>query len=64
MKELTPLHLRCTFGGCPGIYEADDKNFVIIGKELTPEQKREIGERIGEGEYAIVIRREYLKGLE
>jgi hypothetical protein len=64
MREITPKKLRCAFGSCPGVFEVDEENLLIIGKELPPELKEKIQSRVGEGEYAIVIPREFFSELK
>lgn len=65
MKEITPEYLRCALGSCPAVFEADKDHLVIIGStKLTPEQKKEIQSRVGEDEFAIIIRREFFKELK
>jgi hypothetical protein len=64
MREITAKKLRCSFGACPGVFELDKDNLVIIGTELTDELKEKIQSRVGSGEHAIVIRREFLQDLE
>ena len=64
MRELTPKRLQCAFGTCPGVFEVDEENLLIVGKELTPELKEKIQSRVGDGEYAIVIRKEFFSELK
>ena len=63
MKEITPAHLRCAIGSCPGVYEIDGGDLVIVGKKLSAELKQKIEERVGEDEYAIVIKRDFFENL-
>lgn len=64
MREITPKKLRCAWGSCPGVFEIDDENLLIVGKELTPELKEQIGSRVGKGEYAIIIKKVFFSELK
>jgi hypothetical protein len=64
MREITPKRLFCAVGTCPSVFEVDEHNVVIVGQKLTPEMKKKIGYKIGENEYAILIRKEYIREVE
>ncbi len=52
MKEITPVHLRCAWGSCPGVYDMEDGNLRIVGTcEETGEER------------AIIIKREFFDGI-
>ena len=60
MKNITPQHLRCTFGACPSVFRMEDGNLLIIGKKPSAELADEIRSRIGPGEQAVIIAPAYL----
>lgn len=64
MKEITPKHLRCAIGSCPGVYEIDDGNLLIIGKNITTELDEKIQSKIGKDEFAVLINREFFSELQ
>jgi hypothetical protein len=56
-KELTPPHLRCSWGGCPAIYALTDGDLLIIGKILSTDLFVEIAPLIGnEGSMYLTYR--------
>jgi hypothetical protein len=63
LEEITPSHLRCGIASCPGVYATDNDDLVVIGKRLSEGLAAQIGHRVGEDEYAIVIGREFFQNL-
>jgi hypothetical protein len=63
MEDLTPDHLRCSFGGCPGVYRLNDGDLLIIGKVLPPELMSEMEGRVGPDEFAVKISPDYFGSL-
>lgn len=59
MKDVTPKSLRCTFGGCPAIYEQQDGH-IVIGKVMK-EIPEEVAQRIGPDEFAVWVPRGLVK---
>lgn len=66
MREITPKQLQCGLGLCPSLFELDDGRIVVIGKVPAIDQPlpKEIRDRVGHDETAVVIPHEYLKGLQ
>jgi hypothetical protein len=62
-RELTPSHLRCTFGYCKAVYELEDDTLLIVGKIPPDEILAEIKHRIANDEFAISIPKEYFVNL-
>jgi hypothetical protein len=63
LTEITPAHLRCTFGGCPAVFESNSEELVIIGKKADLALMQKLEGRIADDEYAIVIRREFFENI-
>jgi hypothetical protein len=63
IKEITPAHLRCTFGGCPAVFESNPEEVIIVGKKADLDIMRKLEGRVAEDEYVVVIRREFLENL-
>ena len=61
--EITPHHLRCAFGSCPGVYELEDGNLLIIGKKTSDSLHKEIKNKIGSDEFAVVINPDFFQNL-
>jgi len=61
LKDMTPEHLRCTYGPCESVYDAGE-DFVIIGKALTDDQLEQISGKVGHDEYAVRISKAYFQG--
>jgi hypothetical protein len=59
-KELTPLHLRCTFGACPQVHLLDDGNILIIGKKPDSDLAHEVGSKVAADENVVIISPEFL----
>jgi hypothetical protein len=64
MKERTPKHLRCTIGACPGVYEVEGGNLLVIGKKITSELKDKIKSKVGDDEFAVLISRDFFVELQ
>ena len=66
MREITPKRLQCGVGLCPALFELDDGRIVVIGKVPSADRPlpREISDKVGEDESAVVIPPEYLKELQ
>jgi hypothetical protein len=64
VKDITPKHLRCTFGTCPAVGTFEDgKKLLIVGKKPDPAYLETLAGRIGEDEQAIVIDAEYFANV-
>jgi hypothetical protein len=66
MKDITPKHLRCSFGpSCPAVHRLQDGRLLIIGKLADQELFSELNRagKLGQGEWPIVISAEYFPGL-
>jgi hypothetical protein len=58
MKDKTPLHLRCEWGGCPAILEQED-GYLIIGKRvLVPDESKH---RVGDDETVVWVPKSLVK---
>ena len=64
MKEITPKHLRCTIGACPGVFEVEGNDLIVIGKKISSALNEEIGSRVGEDEFAVRISRDFFSELQ
>ncbi len=61
LRERTPKHLLCGVAMCPAIFESDRDTFVLIGRNLKPEElDGDLVGRIGADEIAIEVPRELL----
>ena len=63
VEEATPAHLRCSYGGCPGLFKLSDGDLLVIGKALSAELLDQIRERVADDEFAIKISSEYFRNL-
>jgi hypothetical protein len=63
LTEVTPRHMRCHIGKCPAVFSAQDGKIVIIGKKATDKILNEIGDKIGDDEFCVVVDRELIKDL-
>jgi hypothetical protein len=63
-KEITPQHLRCGLGQCPGVFEHGRDELIIVGQLLEGNLKGQLAKRVGPGECAIRISRAMFAGLE
>jgi len=48
-RDLTPERLRCTFGGCPAVFEEEDGTITVIGRRVS----RDYHGQIDSGEEAV-----------
>lgn len=68
LKDRTPASMRCGIGhcpgvyqecdvvaSCPGVYENEAGDYVIVGKRPTQETLDELQEKIGEDEWAVMV---------
>jgi hypothetical protein len=60
-KDLTPEHLRCCLGTCPGVYEIDADTVLVVARIATPDELGNIP--VGDDEVAGVIRKEFFGRL-
>ena len=61
LKDLTPAHLKCGLGQCPGVYEErGGSHLQIIGR--VPEESEIVG-RVGPGEALIRVDRALLANV-
>jgi hypothetical protein len=63
IKEITPHHLRCAYGACPGVYTLESGNLLIVGKRLSADLAAQIRDRVGEDEYAVELSPEFFNGI-
>jgi hypothetical protein len=61
LRNITPSHLRCSFGGCPAVFEDGPAHLVIVGTVVTSEP--DLSGKVGPDECAIRISREMFAGL-
>lgn len=61
--EITPAHLQCGPGSCPGVYTLSDGNLLIIGKKPAEALSRRIEGRVAADEFAIVLSPDYFQKL-
>lgn len=64
INELTPTHLRCSWGGCPSVFALSDGQILIIGKKPSPDIYSQVQEKVADDEFAIVINRDLLKNIK
>jgi hypothetical protein len=62
MKDITPEHLRCCLGTCPGVYEIDADTVLVVARIATPDEIGEIP--VGDNEVAGVIRKAFFASLK
>lgn len=62
-EEITPSHLRCSYGGCPGVFKLSDGDLLIIGKAIPAELLKQIEGRIAGDEIAVKLSPEFFKAL-
>ena len=63
-KEITPSHLRCSIGGCPGVFTLSDGDLLIIGKALSPDLLEQVAGRVASDEIALKLSPEFFKALK
>lgn len=62
-NEITPRHLRCSMGGCPGVFTLSDGDLLIIGKALSPDLLEQVAGRVASDEIALKLSSEFFKAL-
>ena len=63
--EKTPANLFCWVAACPSLFETDRGTYIIVGKELMPEEiTQKIKDKIGEGEICIEVPKELITKLK
>lgn len=56
IEDVTPMHLRCGVGACPGIFRTDRDTFLVVGPPLSRDQvKTLLPERVSSNEMVIEI---------
>jgi hypothetical protein len=56
MKNLTPQHLRCEWGGCPSVHELEDgRRYIIVGQTAGLVADDELVAKPGPDETAVII---------
>jgi hypothetical protein len=63
MKNLTPQHLRCEWGGCPSVHELEDGRLLIVGEMQFDWWAREKGGNPGQNEMGVIIDRALLSTI-
>lgn len=63
-KEITPRRLRCSMGGCPGVFILSDGDLLIIGKALSPDLLEQVSGRVANDEIALKLSPEFFKALK
>ena len=62
--EKTPKSMSCILGSCPAVFETDRKTYIVIGKQLKPDQIAKFLEnRVGNGETAIEFPKQLLSEI-
>ncbi|MBX2804747.1 MAG: hypothetical protein KTR19_02145 [Hyphomicrobiales bacterium] len=62
--NITPTKLRCSFGGCPAVYETEDGEIVIIGKKASAQIEEKLKNNISSDEWVVVVNRELLANIK
>jgi hypothetical protein len=63
LKNLTPTQFRCSFGGCPAVFEMDDNQIVIIGKKASEAITNQLKDKVSQDEWVVVIDRHLLSNV-
>ena len=63
LLDLTPEKFRCSWGGCPAVFDTINGELLIIGKKPSASLAKEIEGKVGEDEWAIVIDRQLLSNI-
>jgi hypothetical protein len=63
-EEITPSHLRCIPGSCPGVYALSDGNLLIIGKKPSDSLYKQVEAKIADDEFAVVLSPEFFQNVE
>ena len=62
-EELTPAHLRCSWGGCPAVYSLSDGKLLVIGKKPAEDLAAQIEGKVADDEFAVVLGPEFFQNL-
>ena len=55
-NDITPENFMChTSSCCPAVLESDNESYVIIGKKLKDEDKKQLEGRIANDEYVVEV---------
>jgi len=60
-KEITPAHLRCSYGGCPSVSVLTDGSLLIVGKKPSSDLMNELNGKVADDEQAVTISAEFLR---
>jgi hypothetical protein len=63
-EEITPSHLRCFAGSCPGVYTLSDGNLLIIGKKPSDAIHKQVEAKVADDEFAVVLSPEFFQNIE
>ena len=63
LEDITPPRLRCTSGGCPEVYKLNSEQLVIVDKKADLEVIEKLQSRVADGEYVIVMHRDFFENL-
>lgn len=61
LVNVTPQHLRCSFGGCPAVFKSHRNTLVVIGAIAADDFHDELKGKISSSERAIEISPEFFK---
>jgi len=65
--DITPKSIKsesCGIGACPAIFKTDRDTYVIVGKNLPPEETRELlKNKVGPDESVIELPKRFLEVL-
>ena len=61
LKKLNSGGQACAGGACPAIYETDEGDFVVQGKQLDSSSLS--GIKLGQNENAVIIPKSILKSI-
>jgi hypothetical protein len=61
VKNITPPHMRCTFGGCPAVYTYGKDELIIVGRIRSLEWLKANGIEPGPDEEAVIISRQMVE---
>lgn len=63
--EKTPAESFCAIGTCPSVFETDRGTYIIVGKEVIPDEiTQKIKDKIGIGEMCIEVPKELITKLK
>jgi hypothetical protein len=63
-QELTPAHLRCSWGGCPSVFSLSDGQILIIGKKPSLDLYSQVQHKVADDEFAIVVSCDLLQNVK